>query len=76
MASGEGSGQLTDAQIARLAAVISGNDVETIAQRFLCISNVTVKNTRDDERKSEAFSREIFHRWKNQNQDENQVQVS
>ena len=75
MATGGRSDQLSDKQIGHLAAAISTNDMESIAVNYMDISDVTVKNIRHDASGSEAFNREIFHRWKNQNPDD-QVKVS
>ena len=75
MATGGRSDQLTNTQIGRLAAAISANDMASIAVNYMGISDVKVKHAERDTRNSEAFNREIFHHWKNQNPDD-QVKVS
>ena len=75
MATGGRSEQLTDRQIGHLAAAIDADHLASIAVNYMGISDVTVKNIRHDASGSEAFNREIFQRWKNQNPGD-QIKVS
>ena len=67
--------QLSRRQIVRLAAAISTDNMESIAEGYLDISPETVKNIRRDTSNSEAFNRDVIGYWCHKNLD-NQVQVS
>ena len=69
------SGLLTKRQIVRLAASISSDNMESIAEGYMDISPETVKNIRRDASNSEAFNRDIIRFWANKNPD-GQVEVS
>ena len=71
----EESGRLTNPQIVRLAASISADNMESIAEGYMDISPETVKNTKRDAGNSEAFNRDIIRYWSNKNPDD-QVKVS
>ena len=75
MATGGDSEQLTKRQIVRLAAAISSNDMEAIAEGYMNIDIETIKNLRDEnQRNAQAFNREIIRYWAYQNP-QPQVQV-
>ena len=68
MATGGKSQQLTNQQITRLAAAISADDMESIAEGYMDISPETVKNIwRENQGKAEAFNRAIIRHWANKN---------
>ena len=72
---GEGdSGRLTRKQIVRLAAAISADNMESVAEGYMEISDETIKNMRRDATSSEAFNRDAIRHWMHKNP-ENQVQV-
>ena len=71
----EDNGRLTNRQIARLAASISSDNMESIAEGYMDIDTETVKNIRRDASNSEAFNRDIIRFWANKNPD-GQVEVS
>ena len=74
MAAG-GADQLTRRQIVRLASAISADNMESIAEGYLDVSNETLKNLwRENQGKAEAFNRDIIRYWSHKNP-ENQVQV-
>ena len=56
----EPCGRVTQKQIILLAAAISSEAMEAIAEGYMAISAETVKNLRRDASNSEAFNREIF----------------
>ena len=74
MATGGNPEQLTNRQIVRLAAAISIDNMESIAEGYMDINNETVKNIRRNESDSEAFNRAILRYWANKHT-ENQVEV-
>ena len=75
MATGVNDGQLTNRQLVRLAASISGDNMESIAEGYLDISPETIKNLKAVNRhNSEAFNREILRTWISKNS-ENPRQV-
>ena len=68
--------QLTRRQIVRLASAISADAMESIAEGYMNLSRVTLKNLwRENQGKAEAFSREIIRHWTYKNP-HNQVKVS
>ena len=71
---GEDPGQLTRKQIVRLAASISADNMQSIAEGYMDISPETIKNIRRDASNAEAFNRDVIRHWANKNPD-NQVQV-
>ena len=76
--SGEPAGRVTQKQIVRLGAAISVDNMESIAEGYMDIDDVTIKNIRRDASSSEAFNRDIIKHWlyKNPDNQDNQVQVS
>ena len=68
------SGQLTQKQIVRLAAAISADNMESIAEGYLDVTPETVKNIRRDASNAEAFNRDILRHWMYKNPD-SQMQV-
>ena len=69
------SERLTNRQIVRLAAAISTDNLESIAEGYMGIEPETVKNLQDENRgKAQAFNRAILRYWANKHP-ENQVQV-
>ena len=75
MASNGDNQQLTDKQIVRLAAAISMDNMESIAEGYMDLSTETVKNIwRENRGKAEAFNRAVIRCWGNKNF-EDQVQV-
>ena len=72
---GGGSGPLTDRDIARLAASISANRMESMARAYLGLKDETVKNIKRDSDSSEAFNRDVLKNWANRNSGLNQKQV-
>ena len=63
-------------QIVRLGAAIPANNMAAIAEGYMGISSVTIKNKKyENKDDSEAFNREIIRHWANKNP-ENQVKVS
>ena len=74
--SGEPAGHVTRKQIVRLAAAISADNMEAIAEGYMDISPETVKNIwRGNERKAEAFNREVLRHWTNKNSGPSQIRV-
>ena len=69
------SDQLTRRQIVRLGRAISADNMESIVEGYMDISNETVKNIKRDASNSEAFTRDIIRHWAYRNP-ENQVEVS
>ena len=70
----EDTAQLTLRQIVLLASAISANDMPSIAEGYLDIDPVTIKNIRQDTSSSGAFNRDIIRYWMYKNP-WNQVQV-
>ena len=68
------SGPLTRRQVVRLAAAISADNMESIAEGYMDINDVTIKNIRRDASNSEAFNRDVIRHWANKHP-ENQAQV-
>ena len=62
-------GRLTRKQIVRLAAAISADNMESIAEGYLDISDETIKNIRRDASNSEAFNRDVIKHWTYKNPD-------
>ena len=77
MASASGGGEPpTRRQIVRLAAAISADNMASIAEGYLDISDETVKNKKFENKDSaEAFNREILKYWLNRNSGPNQAKV-
>ena len=76
MATGNDSGQLISRQIMRLAAAISADNMEAIAEGYIGIPNETIKNLQyDNKGKAHAFNKEAIRYWAKKNP-ENQVQVN
>ena len=75
MATDEASDQLSRRQIVRLPSAISADNMESIAEGYMDISDATIKNIRRDASNSEAFNRDVIRHWMYKNPD-NQVQVS
>ena len=68
MATGGKSKQLTNRQIVRLAASISIDKMESIAEGYMDIDPETVQNIwRENQGKAEAFNRAIIRYWANKN---------
>ena len=63
MASGAASEQLTRKQIVRLAAAISADHMESVAEGYMDIDSDTIKNIRRDASNSEAFNRDVIRHW-------------
>ena len=63
MATGGISEQLTPRQIIRLAAAISADHMESIAEGYMDMDPDTIKNIRRDASNSEAFNREVIRHW-------------
>ena len=69
-------GQLTNKQIVSLAASISAINMAAIAEGYMNICDVTIKNKKsENQNDAEAFNREIIKIWRNKNPD-NQIKVS
>ena len=69
-------GQLTNKQIVRLAASIEATHMPVIAEGYMNIDDVTIKNKKSENKDdTEAFNREIIKIWRNKNPD-NQIKVS
>ena len=68
-------GILTTPQIVRLARIISRPNMESIALGYMKIEKEIVDSLNTTHRDTEAFNREIFHRWANQNGSNKQVEV-
>ena len=77
MASRMEKGQkLTRKQIVCLASAISANNMAAIAEGYMDIDDVTIKNLQyENKDNAEAFNREVIKLWKNQNPDD-QIQVN
>ena len=67
--------QLTQKQIVRLGASISADSMAAIAEGYMDISDETIKNIKSENKKAEAFNREIIKIWRNKNPDD-QLKVS
>ena len=67
--------QLTRKQIVRLAAAISADNMAAIAEGYMDIDDVTIKNLQyENKGQAQAFNRDIIKYWKCKNP-HNQVQV-
>ena len=73
--SGEPAGHVTRKQIVRLAAAISADNMESIAEGYMDMDNETVKNIRRDASNSEAFNRDVIRYWTNKNSGPSQIRV-
>ena len=73
--SGEPAGHVTRKQIVRLAAAISADNMESIAEGYMDMDNETVKNIRRDASNSEAFNRDVIRYWTNKNSGPSQNRV-
>ena len=70
------SKQLTGEQMVNVAAAIPADEMQAIAEGYMGISQVTVKNLLyENIGQAEAFNREVIRTWVHQNP-ENQTQVS
>ena len=67
--------QLTQKQIVRLGAAISADSMAAIAEGYMDISDETIKNIKSENKKAEAFNREIIKIWRNKYPDD-QLKVS
>ena len=77
MATGE-SQNISDKEIpiSHLAAAISAQNMEAIAERYLSIDAATVRNIHYDNRwNAEAFNREILRHWAYKNHGPDQIKV-
>ena len=75
MASKEDGQQLTRKQIVRLGAAISADNMVAIAEGYMNIDDVTIKNIQyENKGQAEAFNRDVIKYWTHKNPD-NQVQV-
>ena len=72
---GEPPVHVTRKQIVRLAAAITANNMESIAEGYMDIDNETVKNLRRDASNSEGFNRDVLRYWTNKNSGPSQVRV-
>ena len=72
---GDGSGPLTARDIARLAAAISAEKMELLAEPYLELDDERMKNIKRDASSSEAFNREVLKDWANRNSGPNEKQV-
>ena len=61
----EPCGRMTQKQIVLLAAAISSDAMEVIAEGCMNISPETVKNIRRGASNLEAFNRDVLHHWTN-----------
>ena len=68
------AGTLTDSHMVQLAEAISVDVMEKIALGRLNISYPVLKNIKNDERNSQAVSREILRTWAYKNPDD-QIKV-
>ena len=67
--------QLTRKQIVQLAAAISANNMAVIAEGYMDIEDVKIKNLRyENKDNAEAFNMDVIKYWRNKNT-HNQVQV-
>ena len=72
----EGNLQLTDEKIAVLATAISVENMTSIAEGYMNISDETIKNLEYENRgKAQAFNREVLKLWRNKNSASDQVKV-
>ena len=71
----EPSGRMTQKQIVLLAAAVSSDNMEAIAEGYMNISPETVKNLRRDASNSEAFNRDVPHHLANKITDPSQARV-
>ena len=75
MASSKDSDQLTPKQIVRLARAVTVNNMAAIAEGYMDIDDVTIKNTKSENKDdAEGFNREIIKIWRNKNPDD-QIKV-
>ncbi len=75
MATG-GSWTLTDRVIARLAAQITPNDMEIIAEEYLGLDHVMVQDLRQTQGSNPyGFKVEVLHKWAKMNPGDNQAKV-
>ena len=69
--------KVTDRQIEDLAQVVVSKHMETIAIKYLGLTQVTVDNLRRDRQgDSTAFNRDLLVLWRNKNPGINQSKVS
>ena len=69
--------QLTRKQIVRLAAAISADNMASIAEGYMDISDETIKNLQYENRgRAQAFSRDVIKHWVNKNSGPTQIQVN
>ena len=74
--SGEPPGHVTRKQIVRLAAAISADTMESIAEGYMDICNEAVKNIwRENQGKAEAFNRDVLRHWTNKHSGPSQIRV-
>ena len=67
--------QLTGERVVSLAAAIPADEMRAIAEGYMGISQVSVKNLLyENIGQAEAFNREVIRKWAHQNP-ENQAQV-
>ena len=71
----ESAGHLTQRQIVRLAAAISADAMESIAEGYMDVSPETVKNIRRDASNSAVFNKQVIRDWVNRNAGPSQVRV-
>ena len=72
---GEDPDQLTRKQIVRLAAAISANNLAAIAEGYMDIDDVTIKNLQyENKEQAQAFNRDVIKYWICKNQ-HNRVKV-
>ena len=75
MASKEDNGCLSAQQIVHLAAAIPANNMAAIAEGYMDIDDVAIKNLQyENKDDAEAFNREIIRHWTKRNP-ENQLHV-
>ncbi len=72
-----GSWTLTDRVIARLAAQIPPNEMETVAEGYLGLDHVMVQDLRQTQGSNAyGFKVEVLHKWAKMNPGDNQAKVS
>ena len=75
--SGEPAGHVTWKQIVRLAAAISADNMESIAEGYMDIDEATVKNLQyENKGQAQAFNGEIIRYWVNKHSGPTQIQVT
>ena len=75
MATGGDADRLTPQQIVFLASAISAKNMAVIAEGYMDIDDVTIKNLQyENKDDAKAFNREVIRTWANRIP-ENQVQV-